>query len=108
MTAWRPAWINDLQGGGLENGVFIGSQGRPGVERPLARLAGEKRVLNAHAPRRSEGGCGVLNTFRISILSGRKAINKLFSRNMEHKIFFRIDNDFISLVVPGFSGRPPA
>ena len=39
--AWRPAWINDLQRGGLENGVNRLSPGRPLVERLLARLPEE-------------------------------------------------------------------
>ena len=36
----RPAWINDLQGVGLESGVDIGSPGRQAVEPALARLSG--------------------------------------------------------------------
>jgi hypothetical protein len=41
-AGWRAAWINDLQGGRLESGVFIGSPGRPLVEQALARLAEER------------------------------------------------------------------
>jgi hypothetical protein len=38
---WRPAWINDLQRGCLENGVNSGSPGRHLVEQALARLVEE-------------------------------------------------------------------
>jgi hypothetical protein len=31
-SGWRPAWINDLQRGELESGVFIGSPGSPSVD----------------------------------------------------------------------------
>jgi hypothetical protein len=39
LDGWRAAWINDLQRGGLESGVFAGSPGRHLVDRALARLA---------------------------------------------------------------------
>jgi hypothetical protein len=41
LVAWRGAWINDLQGVGLESGVFTASPGRHLVEQALARLPEE-------------------------------------------------------------------
>jgi hypothetical protein len=38
MDGWRTAWINDLQRGWLESGVFIGSPGRCSVDQALRRL----------------------------------------------------------------------
>jgi hypothetical protein len=37
-AALKAAWINDLQRGCLESGVFIASPGTPSVDRALARL----------------------------------------------------------------------
>jgi hypothetical protein len=47
LNAWRPAWINDLQGGRLKSGVFIGSPGRCLVEQAVARLAEEMPIFLA-------------------------------------------------------------
>ena len=44
VGSWRPAWINDLQQGMLENGVNRRSPGTPSVEPVLARLA-EKALV---------------------------------------------------------------
>ena len=49
LHARRPAWINDLQGGGLESGVNRASPGRHSVDPALARLAEEVGIAFGQA-----------------------------------------------------------
>ncbi len=44
-TGWRSAWINDLQGGGLESGVNTGSQRGWSVDQAGARLPEEVSLV---------------------------------------------------------------